>query len=262
MKESLAPQPKDQYEIWGFENLSGLIDSRNEEDNFEEVLEYARSIEDITPDQALQLASKLSKKYKKDVREVKMKLDTDPLTGLFSRRFFDRKFPSLIKKFDNPNTLLESAMLILGDIDHFKVFNDTHGHQAGDQVIKAVAKRLQESVREWGGDIICRWAGDEFGIVLVFTRHYDEKGELVIVDHEEIFERIKKKVNGDFFVSINGKDERIDISFGRAVFQKDKYQEAKREGKYSDANEVAEKLFADADADLYNSKKSRSRRAA
>ena len=91
-------------------------------------------------------------------RMLKVRSERDALTGLFNRRYFQEAMRT------------RSASggfvggLVLLDIDHFKRINDTHGHAAGDAVITAVARRLQDTMRE--SDLVVRWGGEEFLIAV------------------------------------------------------------------------------------------------
>jgi diguanylate cyclase len=85
----------------------------------------------------------------------------DALTGLANRRQFEL---ALDRELDRVARMGEPALILIGDIDHFKRVNDTHGHLVGDQVIKAVAQALQDSVRPM--DTVARLGGEEFAIVL------------------------------------------------------------------------------------------------
>ena len=89
----------------------------------------------------------------------------DPLTGCFNRRaFFERGEVLLAAASDRePGTLC----CIMSDIDHFKQFNDRHGHAVGDLVIQAVAKTLAHGLRT--GDVLCRYGGEEFCLLLPDT---------------------------------------------------------------------------------------------
>jgi diguanylate cyclase len=85
----------------------------------------------------------------------------DALTGLANRRAFEL---ALAREVDRVARSGEPALLLALDIDHFKKVNDTHGHGAGDQVIRAVANALVDSVRPM--DLVARVGGEEFAIIL------------------------------------------------------------------------------------------------
>nr|WP_209262448.1 sensor domain-containing diguanylate cyclase [Thiorhodococcus minor] len=85
----------------------------------------------------------------------------DPLTGLHNRRYLNETLPRELARAKHESYRLTAAMI---DIDHFKQINDTWGHPAGDEVIRALAKLLQERFRE--GDILCRFGGEEFLLVM------------------------------------------------------------------------------------------------
>lgn len=86
---------------------------------------------------------------------------TDPLTEIFNRRFFDDIMPKIINGAKRYNKLVCFAMI---DIDYFKGYNDTYGHQAGDTALKQVAGLLKSSVHR-ADDYCFRLGGEEFGIV-------------------------------------------------------------------------------------------------
>lgn len=85
----------------------------------------------------------------------------DPLTGIANRRAF---LSILRQEVDRVARSGEPALLLAVDIDHFKRINDTHGHGAGDEVIRAVARSLQACVRPM--DTVARMGGEEFAVVL------------------------------------------------------------------------------------------------
>lgn len=86
---------------------------------------------------------------------------SDPLTGLFNRRFFEQSMDELILKSDRDNQELSLLML---DLDHFKRFNDNFGHDAGDYVLKEISLLLKHSVIE--EEVVCRLGGEELAILL------------------------------------------------------------------------------------------------
>lgn len=125
------------------------------------------------------------------IHRFKMRLEAqatlDSLTGLPNRRGFDRIAIDAIKDARSEHRAL-SAMLL--DLDHFKRLNDTHGHLAGDQVLVGFADDVRRCLRD--SDIICRWGGEEFIILLKDTsssgaRRVAEKIRLVAEQHTYVF---------------------------------------------------------------------------
>jgi diguanylate cyclase (GGDEF)-like protein len=90
---------------------------------------------------------------------------TDPLTGLANRRHFDQTLASEWDRSARENYPLGLLMI---DIDNFKAFNDTRGHAAGDDCLKAVARALRDHCAR-PGDLVCRWGGEEFAVILPRT---------------------------------------------------------------------------------------------
>ena len=97
-----------------------------------------------------------------DLQEkLREQANRDSLTGLFNRRYLEGTLERELARCKRENTPL--TMLLL-DIDHFKLVNDTYGHQAGDEVLRVFARALQESAR--AEDIVCRYGGEEFLLVM------------------------------------------------------------------------------------------------
>ncbi|HEY4141339.1 MAG TPA: GGDEF domain-containing protein [Pseudolabrys sp.] len=95
------------------------------------------------------------------IAELEARADVDPLTDILNRRGFDRELArslAYVKRYGG------RAALVLIDLDGFKAINDSHGHAAGDALLKAVAARLVASVR--ASDIVARLGGDEFATLL------------------------------------------------------------------------------------------------
>ena len=90
---------------------------------------------------------------------------TDPLTGLANRRHFDQ---TLASEWDRAAREKHPLGVIMVDIDHFKAFNDSRGHAAGDECLKVVAQALRGHCAR-PGDLVCRWGGEEFAVILPGT---------------------------------------------------------------------------------------------
>ncbi len=123
----------------------------------------------------------------------------DPLTGLANRRGFDERFAQVVQETDRYGG---AAALILVDIDHFKLINDTFGHDGGDAVLVAVSASLADGRRTV--DIAARLGGEEFAILLPQT---DARGA------REVAERLRKRVEA-LTVRTNSGEARATASFG------------------------------------------------
>ncbi|WP_293747539.1 GGDEF domain-containing protein [uncultured Paraglaciecola sp.] len=104
----------------------------------------------------------------------------DGLTGLYNRRFWEEQF---VMEFKRDQRSESPSVLIMLDIDHFKKVNDTYGHLAGDEVIKALAGIIKKATRET--DIAGRYGGEEFAIILPDTP---------VANVEFVSERIRRMV--------------------------------------------------------------------
>ena len=85
----------------------------------------------------------------------------DPLTDLYNRRYMEESLQREARRAQRNHMMIG---IIIIDVDHFKTFNDTYGHKAGDIVLKEIAALLQSNIR--GGDIACRYGGEEFLLLL------------------------------------------------------------------------------------------------
>ena len=112
-------------------------------------------------EEATTQAESLRQKLKQTEREALI----DALTGLHNRKAFDRKAQDLHEAFQRYGTSFSVIML---DIDFFKSFNDKHGHQTGDEVLRIVGSMLHEGLK--GKDFPARYGGEEFVVLLPMTR--------------------------------------------------------------------------------------------
>lgn len=127
---------------------------------------------------------------------------TDALTGLNNRRVLDQAIDKIY--LDGTRGSQQEVSFVLLDVDHFKKFNDQHGHQAGDEVLKEVGKRMRETA--YGATCVARYGGEEFAAVLPFGL---EKAC-------NIAEEIRAAINAQPIV-VDGKELRISASFGVAL---------------------------------------------
>jgi diguanylate cyclase (GGDEF)-like protein len=133
---------------------------------------------------------------------------TDSLTGLFNKRYFEERFFEELQRSERHNLSFSLAMI---DIDDFKLFNDTEGHLAGDEVLKNIANIAKESTRVI--DIIARFGGEEFAIIMPQT----EKDEAFFVA-----ERIRKSIKEQLPHTWRSfPKENITITAGVATFPSD-----------------------------------------
>jgi diguanylate cyclase len=98
---------------------------------------------------------------KSQLEDVRKESLTDSLTGVANRKAFDTELLAATSETQDDG---ETAALVMLDIDHFKTFNDTWGHQTGDQVLRLVAQCMSENVK--GRDTVARFGGEEFAIIL------------------------------------------------------------------------------------------------
>lgn len=149
-------------------------------------------------------------------RELERLATTDPLTGVYNRRYF---MDFAIKEFLRSQRYGHSFSVMQMDIDHFKKINDTHGHAVGDEVLKSFAATCQEALRE--SDVLGRVGGEEFSILLPET---EKEGAMIVA--ERIRQSIAAlKVNENdhpfhFTVSIGVTNLRQDDSGIEAVLRR------------------------------------------
>lgn len=127
-------------------------------------LAIAYSIYRINMQRARQENLRLEKMVKERTREIERLSQTDGLTGLFNRRHLEEHMAA---EFRRAMRYRHNLSLMVLDLDHFKQINDSHGHLAGDEVLRWAAARLRNALRET--DFIGRYGGEEFVVVLPET---------------------------------------------------------------------------------------------
>lgn len=140
----------------------------------------------------------------RDLDDVRRESMLDPLTKIANRKSFDE---GLVEAMDEATETGTPLSLMLLDIDHFKNFNDTFGHQTGDQVLRLVAMTLKSNIK--GKDLAARYGGEEFVAILPYT---DLKGAVIVA------ENIRKAIQAKELLkrSTGEKLGRISASFGVA----------------------------------------------
>ena len=159
------------------------------------------------------------------IRRLEGAVARDGLTGCYNRREFDlqlRRQLATAKRHGNPFSL------IFFDLDHFKKVNDLHGHLAGDAVLRTVAREVGQRIRT--GDLLCRYGGEEFAILLPET-----EGQRAA----DLAERLRSALAGFEVDAGKGLKLRVTASFGVAT---------------ASGSTDAETLLAQADAMLYRAK--------
>ncbi|MBJ6751119.1 diguanylate cyclase [Geomonas anaerohicana] len=164
-----------------------------------------------------------SLQLREQLRELSIR---DPLTALLNRRHMEE---SLLREISRATRTSQPLSVVMLDVDHFKSFNDTFGHEAGDHVLKEVGQLLQKNVRD--SDIACRFGGEEFTLILP---------EADCDTALEICDRIRSAVKGLQLAMGRQHLGHVTISAGIAVFPAD--------------GDTIQQLLATADEALYEAK--------
>ncbi|MEK6532223.1 MAG: diguanylate cyclase [Deltaproteobacteria bacterium] len=138
--------------------------------------------------------------------ELKLLSMTDPLTGLFNRRYFHERIFEEIERVKRHSECFTTFII---DIDNFKGFNDRYGHTVGDEVLKSVARSIRDAVRSM--DVVARYGGEEFAVILPHTSKKDS---------EDIAERMRKDIERNA-VATGDQPARPTVSIGVAEFPHD-----------------------------------------
>ncbi len=151
----------------------------------------------------------------------------DPLTQTYNRRIMDELFPNIAEDCRKSN---KNVSTILLDVDHFKLFNDTYGHQTGDLLLKELAHIAQKHIRE--NDILVRYGGEEFFIIMPNCSQHQAS---------EVAERIRSSLEKNKALGY-----KITASFGISTYA--------FPGVPLPANEILAKLIHESDRALYHAK--------
>ncbi|WP_460131376.1 sensor domain-containing diguanylate cyclase [Pseudomonas sp. S1_E04] len=130
---------------------------------------------------------------------------TDALTGLPNRRILDER---LRLEWDRAQRSTEPLTLLMIDVDHFKAFNDRHGHSGGDEALRIVSQVIGSNIRR-PADLAARYGGEEFAVVLPDT---DAKGAWVIAEHI--------RSNVEHLPRMAGDEQPITVSIGMSTWHK------------------------------------------
>ncbi len=212
--------------------LGGLIEHKNHDNGSLVIREI--SFDNQTFEQHIHYLAKeqLIRSYifditqrKKAEIELKHQAFHDALTGLPNRTFFDEHILLAIANSQRSNKFF--AILFI-DIDNFKGINDTLGHGIGDRVLECFAKRLTSQIRK--SDVVCRWGGDEFVVLLSEIKDPDEAAKF----SQRLLSTFQHPLN------IEGHQIYLKSSIGIAI--------------YPDDGQEAETLLKNADSALYRTK--------
>ena len=192
-----------QGDILGAKGVDGLKNAVTK------VLSETRKMEELNSTLESKLAESTEEigQLRDDLEDMRKEALTDALTGIANRKLFDMELRRHARDAMEGGT---SLALLMVDIDHFKKFNDTYGHQTGDEVLKLLASTMAKAVK--GEDVTARYGGEEFAVILPRT---GLQGALKVA--EGIRERIstKKLVNR----SNNQNLGKITVSIGAGLFE-------------------------------------------
>ncbi len=135
---------------------------------------------------------------------------TDGLTGLYNHRHLHERLSLEVERSQRSGLPLSLLML---DVDHFKQFNDSYGHPAGDEVLRQVARVLNDARR--ANDVVARYGGEEFAVILVDTAKFTAA---------KVAERVRERIAAHDFTdaaTTAGKGTNITVSLGVATFPDD-----------------------------------------
>ena len=148
------------------------------------------------------------------VKGIRKKALLDELTGVYNRRYFEAE---LEREMERARRSGQNLVLAMVDIDHFKRYNDIHGHPAGDEVLREIAHLLQANIRT--PDTVCRYGGEEFAVLLPDTGY---ESTITRSKAVEVMERVRQAVEEhDFPGEESQPGGSLTLSAGIALFGED-----------------------------------------
>ena len=184
--------------------------------------------ENSTLSASLGLSRKQIAHLQEDLVSIRAESLSDPLTMLSNRKHFDQSLERILAKSRESGDVF---CLILADVDHFKSFNDTHGHQMGDHVLRLIAGEMKQAVK--GQDVVARYGGEEFAIILPATGLMAAAGVAERIRQTTMAKELRRRKTGESL-------GRVTVSLGVAEYRR---------------NESAQDLVERADNCLYAAKR-------
>ncbi len=164
------------------------------------------------------------------ISDLEQETLTDPLTGVYNRRFMEQRLTEEISK---ARRYCFQLSILLFDLDHFKQVNDEYGHQAGDRMLVEICELVTDQLRD--SDLLARYGGEEF---LVIAPNTSPSEAALLAERLRTRVELKVFLKGD--EALSGSGLRTTISIGMASFDDD--------------SATAETLIGEADRNLYQAK--------
>jgi diguanylate cyclase (GGDEF)-like protein len=203
------------FQLEQAEREAGLLRKKNAE-----LAEANQKLKELTA-----IQKKLDAQKSRLVKQLESFAHTDPLTGLFNRRYLNKCFSREFKQAQEQSTPL---CVLIGDLDNFKQINDRHSHETGDMVLAEVSGIIRQNIREM--DVLSRYGGEEFVLMMPHT---------TIKDAARISERLKKRIENHDWESVQA-GVKVTISLGLSSNEESSDYEA---------------MLAQADEKLYHAKR-------
>jgi len=219
--------------------MAAMLEVEVPDTSYQEIVDRARAqLVQISLGTALDLEQTHHRAVELERRNLALatRANTDPLTGIPNRAHFDAVLERLIEEASSGSTSGErdapekQVGLLMVDIDHFKRFNDTHGHAVGDEVLKRVAQAMQAAMR--ASDVVARYGGEEFVVVLPETS---------LPTLEAVAERLRSRIE-ELAYEHGGQRLEVTVSVGGACTPRLR------------SSEESARLLASADRRLYAAK--------